>query len=1509
MANEVGGRTDKNGNRYEMNCIIKAILDVVDEKISSCMFEGLGNDEIATDIIVTNFDGSRKYIQCKHRNGSNDNWTFSGLKSYNLLKRWKTHLDGDQSSIVSLQSPIPFTILTDLSKRAKNNNGDVNVFYDNQIKNSKKTFGDFKKYCSELDLDYENIVDVQKAMNYLKRTEVEDMSDNIIRDYLFMHIKLLFFGESKSNYEKILDLICNEEIMGVDIDKQFLFNFFNKNNIILNNLSNNSSNFDNIENLNSIFKKSIKLINDNYINRDELKNIIININKDKSIMITGKAGYGKSGVIHGLIDYLEKNKYQYLALKLDKYIPEYNSLKWSKNLGFNTYLSAILDKFSLDKKCVLILDQLDALRWTSMHSRNSLDICNSIIEEIKNINIGRKNKISIIFVCRTFDFENDASIRKIVEDDINNWLRIDINILSDKCVKEIIGSDYDRYNAKLKQLLKIPSNLFIFMKIRKDNDLSEVHSTCDLISKWWEQIIKEGSINGFSQNELSSLKEMIVSKMNQIGKISLPEFLLNNYVNSVNFLLSKSFLIKSDKLISFSHQTLLDYFSVEKMIEKYLNGESIESLIGNRNEQLPNKRYQLQMFLERVHELDDQKFLECIDTIINNQNIRIYLKYVAFEVLGTITNMSELIKQYIINNYLKKDFFDIFINIVFMNHQEIIELLIDNGIFDKWINDSTKKQYVINLLKSINYSFNEKEYKFIKRYIMINEQLDRELYSVFPFDVVYDTDELFELRLEIYAKFNELLINSYLNLDELLGINECRGIKYIEFLANHLDLKKRHIKYSDNSSIEYEDKIEIRENELIIDNLLPLIPEIHDKYGLYDWEDHGRLEMNVQRIIISLIKKAAKNIVNSDYNKFWTIFEKYLSKGFSIHNEIILHSILFMPQSASNRIFEYLFSDINNNCFEYTSNNNQSLSMLKKIIEKFINKANKKTITYVIERIIEYKPDDLIEKCKRCIEYKKENFGSANYISFWGDFQYEILNCIPDSLLDEKSIQLKKVLNRKFSVWNYSIYDLNHSKSGSVISPIANKRISLKSWLGILTNKKITNSHKSKYDEEKSIFIDSSLYEFQSSLSLNIQENPNQFIDLFINNSSIIMPDYIYTLYNSLAYSSILNDISIQKLELIFNTFKYTDNYKYAPLICEIIARKEETNWNAETIDMLLNIYSDIISGKIENNSIIDNSKEDRDIAESFELVVINSSIYKLASAVSNILWSNVDYANKFTKMTESMSKSSDEIIKYSSMCILNCLLNYDLDWASKIIIELFSNDCIYGYRSNRNIFNYIYAKKSNLRDKIIKIILYGVTINSKEIRRLFSYLMVDFYLFYDEFKDELLNSKNDIIIKNSIMEMFMVYMKEDEYREKSKDIIIELSKYSDVKINPYKLFDDEELLLNDDKFIIELFQSSDSQEFIEPFIHLLRKRGDNILGYSELLFDIIRIALEQYDENNPTHYYSYDDLNYIVIMLFDYAYDNNNKEMLIKCLDIWDEMFSKQIGLIRKLSKDISEI
>ena len=1509
MASETAGRADKLGNRYERNCIIKSMLEVVAEIIKSCMFEGLGDDEKATDILITNFDDTKKYIQCKYRYRSNDNWKFSGLKSYNLLKNWKFHLDKNKNNVVALESPIPFISLSDLISRAKNNNGNVELFYTEQIKKYTSTFNDFKQYCKELELNYDNMQDVQKAMDYLRRTEVINMPEEMIEELLFTKIKILFYGNPQDNYNNFLNWICNKDIMGKNIDKSFLLTFFEQNEMILNDLSNSPKDFNNMKRLNEQFKKSINLINNNFINRQELQNIISNINNEKSIMITGKAGYGKSGVIHELINYLEDNDYQYLAIKLDKYIPENNSLEWSKQLGFTTYLSNVLNKFSTDKKSVLILDQLDALRWNHIHNRISLDICNDIIKEIKNINIDRHNKISVVLACRTFDFENDPSIIEIIKDK-DMWTQIKINDLTEDCIYSIVGTKYKTYNAKLKQLLKIPSNLFIFLKLKKENNTIDIHTTRELISTWWEQIIKEGTQNGIQEQEISEVKNKIVSRMNQIGTISLHKNLLNDYTHVVEFLLSKSILIQSDNIISFSHQSLLDYFSVEKMVNEYLEGKSIDFLIGDRNQQLPTKRYQLQMFLEQIYEINDCQFLKCIDSVINSENIRTYMKYVAFEVLGLVTNLSDKVKQYIIENYNKKELFEIFINTVFMNHQEMIDLLISKGVFDEWIQDKVKKKYVIDLLRSVKHEYNDIESNFIKEYIFINYKLDKELYSVFPIDITYDTDILFETRLKIYDKYNDLLVHSYLNLDKLLKCNEYRAIKYIEFLGQHMDLKKRHIKYSGDEFIKYEEKYNVNDNKMIIKTLLPLIPKTRNQNDLYSWDNHHTVEITTQRIIVSLIKKALKNIIENDYNDFWLIFKDHLNKGFYIYNELILYGLLYMPLDAANEVFEYLFNNINDNCFEYTSNEKQSISMLKKIINKFIEKVDTDVLNKMINNVVNYKSKDIIKKCKKCLKLRKENINNAKYMSYWGDFQYEILNLVPNKYLNSKDFQLKQVLNRKFNDIRCSTFDLIHSKFGSVISPIENKQINMKNWLKILTNKKIISNRNSIYDDKNGVFIDSGLHEFQSSLSINILQNPNAFLDLFITNSSVIISEYVYTLYHSLAYSNILSEISCDQLELLFNTFKYEDNYQYAPLICEIIAKKKETNWHDETINMLLHIYNDIKENKIDKNYIIINNKDNRDKAEAFEIKVINSSIYKLASAIGNLLFHNSNYVSKFINIVKDMLSSKDEIVKYSSINILCPLLNYDIKFASKNIIDLYSEDYIYGYHSSRDILNYIYKNCDDYKDIVTKIILHGINIESERIKMIYSYLMVDFYLFYNKFEKNILNKNNDEIIKDSVLDMLLAYLKDNKYKEKIKKIIKTLVTYKDVKINPYRLFDEDRLSLSEDsEYITELFRITDSSELIGPFIHALTQRHSNIIQYSDLLFKIINITIEQYEVNNSSNYYLYDDLNHTVIILFDAAYETGQEDIIIKCLDIWDRMFSKNIGIIRQISKELSEV
>ena len=85
MPYEKGGRADKKGNKYEINCIVYELLKVLDGSNYSVVIEALGEDEKGTDILVTNHEGKKEHQQCKARNGSSDNWTISDLKARKIF--------------------------------------------------------------------------------------------------------------------------------------------------------------------------------------------------------------------------------------------------------------------------------------------------------------------------------------------------------------------------------------------------------------------------------------------------------------------------------------------------------------------------------------------------------------------------------------------------------------------------------------------------------------------------------------------------------------------------------------------------------------------------------------------------------------------------------------------------------------------------------------------------------------------------------------------------------------------------------------------------------------------------------------------------------------------------------------------------------------------------------------------------------------------------------------------------------------------------------------------------------------------------------------------------------------------------------------------------------------------------------------------------------------------------------------------------------------------------------
>ena len=1512
MSNELAGRNDKYGNRYENNCIIDTIIDVVAEEILAFSFEPLGKDEVATDILITEKDGTKKFVQCKGRNANNNEWSFSALGRYKLLTRWKTHLDREQSCIVSLMSPLPFVGLEDLIKRAKNNNGNPNDFMNCQVSKSFETTEDFKKYCGQLGLDYTQEKDVAIAINYLKRTKIEMRPDENFKANILKRISVYFMGDCEKIYDCFLDLIIMGNIMSNNIDNVWLNNFFKEKNILLRDLSNDKQNFPTIQRLNNEYKNSFLPINNELILRDEVKTCINKINNEESIVIYGKSGYGKSGVVTSLIKYFEEKSILHLAVRLDKKIPTKNAQYWSEELGFNVSISYCLNAFSKNKPCVLIFDQLDALRWTQCHARDSVDVVMSLLDEIKNINNERSKKISVVLVCRTFDLENDNSFKKIID---NNWSKIEINMLNEKDVKKIVGSRYEGLNVKLKQLLKIPSNLFVWNRLSDGFKNSDILSTGNLIDKWWQDIEEVGRINGFQADVLMRARNDIFKQMNDKNRLSISRRFLDIDSNVLNFLCSKGFIVITGTdfncNVSFSHQSIYDFYAVKKMLNEYNDGCEIVKLLGPKEKQFPMVRYQLQMFLEELYNSDINDFIKALEQIITSDEIRSYIKYVAYEVLGLVPEINEKLEKFILEYAEKNEYFDNFVNEVFMGHEAFIVLLIKNKVFHRWFKDNNKKGIVIDLLTSINDFLPMETVEFIKENMFKDKDTDLLLKRCFHHDIKFDTDELFDLRLKMYDKYADWS-DFYVNLDELLKCNESRGIKLVKYLLCNTSNKRRRPRYSYNDSIEYSDDTKISGDKDVIDLLMPLIPIYYARdYNMHEWVHANYNEKNIERVTISLLKNATVNLVRRNADDFWKVFSKYLNLGSIIHNEIILYGLLNMPLSEGKKVLSYLFFsfDIDRNIFEYTSDCEESILYTKKILEKFVRTLNTEEYFKLENSILMYKPKDMVEIYKRRLS--KEKTSKSVYLVFWGDLQFELLKVIPNDLLTLRANSLLQVLNRKFKSGKSYKFNKHYVKSYNVISPINNKILSDKSWLEILKNEKIVNS-KENFGRvfNKSEIIESSLYEFQSSFALNIKEEPERFINLVINNKDIVLHPFIDTLFNSIAYSAKLDEIPIDLLEKMMLSFEWQNSNSRIIDICEIISRKSGAQWSDKIVVLLKNIFLNIKDKKIPMDSIVENTN-DIEEAEKIENYIINTPMGNFAFALENLLYQRDELFWKFKKIIQSMIDSDDICARYSVLYILNSCLDINREWAIENIVKLFRVEENLGFRNSRNVLFFCYCNSESCRKDIIKIINSSLSINSKIIKINFSRLLVDLYVNFGEFSRYIDKLPNDETISKTVLDMLIEYLEDSDKREIVKQTIIKVLDSNNVEFNAYIMFNAKRIDVNKDSaFLLQICKKCRGKEILGAFNAFINNEAISLKDYKKYIFELAEGCIKNCSNNDYNLFWHLESLIGLIVKLFDETYeDDSENETREKCLEIWDKMFEKHIGSIRRISKNISNL
>ena len=1508
MPFEIGGRADKRGNSYEIDCIIYEMLKVLDEKNYSVCIEPLSTDEIGTDILVTNFDGRKEHQQCKARNASKEHWDISDLKEKNIFSTWKIQLDRDCFRKVVLVSPMTCSFLFDLHDRASNTSGKAEDFYFTQITRNSKSFREFyEKFCTEMDLNSGEDDDILKSIDYLKRIIYKQISEYELKELINQYIQFLFSTKVKIVYNAFVSLIVKEDILGKETTQTILIDYLKKQGITLRLQDNDERISPRIQEINQEYRENFNPLLSGFVHRKVFDDCIEAITNEKSIIISGNAGYGKSACTEAILNYCEEKKIPHIAIKLDRRIPHRNCKVWGHSLGFPSSIAYSIHWVSRNENAVIILDQLDALRWTQANSSEALTVCMELIRQVEYLNYERNKKIIIVFVCRTYDLENDNNINSLFkkQDTLkNDWKTIRVDVFEDDEVKEIIGKNYENFLPKLKNLLRIPSNLYIWQHLDKNKIYESCLTTSHLINNWFKQICRKSKMAGLQERAINEVIKRIVDFLDKTGRLYIPKQNLNIEEAELDYLISSEIIILQNNKVSFVHQSILDYFISQSMFEKYFNdsNQPIEKIIGEKSKQNPSRRYQVQMFLQNILELDSNDFLLIGEKMLTSNNIRYYIKHIFYEILRQIEEPDENITQFILTNYENNIFGNYLMKNTILGKKQYISILMAHGILEQWYLKIEKKDIVFNLLYSITPNFDDKIISFIKKYAFKNMNDDKQFMRCFIHDTTEENEEMFELRMMFYEKSPEYIKEMFIDIKKIMKHFGKRLIQLISFCLKN-KIETHNIYLSSYEELDLDNNFFIENAEFILNELLPYISKenlLNIKYS--NWNEKHINKYGIERTTVKLVKKATIELINKSPQNFWTYYKPYLGKGYHIFNEIILASLSNIPSKYSNQIIDYLIIDFDKNIFDYTSGAEDQLELTGEILKIHGNTCTKERLSILEDKIYNYISPYATEWYKQRIEQNKTKNSPPVYWSFWGDLQYKLLQCLPEKKVSKKTKDLLNVLDRRF----YKVplhYSNSNIHSGWITSPVSGKNISKAQWLQIITNSKLKKQKRPKLVEVKDGFIESSYEAYARDFQIAVQQNPKEMIEIILKNKEYVLPIFIDSLFLGIELSEKLETIDLSILENLFLEFPCDMKSYRASHFCGIIKTLKKANWSSKIIEQLIDIALNHFNPEL--NSNIANQK---DSCQTLRNSALNSIKGRAAMAIGYLLQENKELFPQFKDIIEKMISDKNSEVCFAIMYALYPSYNIDKEWAEKKILYLFETDIqTTSFFYSNNIFFHLYH---TYKEKVIKIVEKCFESEDQELIKIGGHSICEFYIHFKEFEKIVLSveDKSEDQIK-SILEMAILYLDISKYKEIAQKIIL-IYKNTDIDLQfPLsKIFNKKYIdSIHDKEFLKELMESKVSRKLVRAFVDYLEENTNSIILYKDIILQLCENILQMKLEDLKQEWGLEDHISKLIISLYDKTI-NTDKQIADKCMDLWDIMFERQWRSVREISKKLME-
>ncbi|MGR5558810.1 NACHT domain-containing protein [Vibrio fortis] len=1552
MALEAGGYAEKLGNRYESNWVAYQLLRLLQEKISYVTVEPIGDDEVGVDLVIGNNDGSFEHHQCKASSGNSEHWHLSKLHSSNILKNASFQIDRGDTEF-HLVSPLSSKIISDLCESALNSNAMPFDFLEHQVKQSQERDKCFSSLCEYLGLSVEVEEDIRKAMLFLQRFKIIRYDLNKHNQSALEDKASFLFGGSSTKLVQLLKYYPVEyNKLRNKITANQLLNDLKKAGFVARGIPEDERVLSVVDNLSKEFDESIQpfLICNQLIKRRELDSITDSLEENPVTLIRAEAGVGKSSLLLELHNYLRKSGAISVPVRLDRRNPEDNLDAYGRALGFPYSPPFSLSALSKHNKVVIILDQLDAIRWTGAHSNIALHICQELIRQ--TIALRKEGAdISIVLASRDFELNEDIALSSWLDSISESLHEVTLSTLDEEKVDELVSpfETYSQLSSVKKEILKIPLWLGIYLTIaHRTQTAPRFDNKLELVKNFWDDRLSQISAHHLSIEEAEKLIDKLVGVMMKQGclSVSLTSLPVGSR-RALDVLMSIGVLTEQDRRVSFRHQALYDYQVGSKLYRAGSeSSEKLLSKLGGFDNQTLDKREHLRYALNMLLDASQKNYCSSIEAVLFSDKVRFHLKFLALNSLKDLKVIKaparKLINKLVHSPVLNKKF----ISTSCFKNPEIIEYLIENGILEGWLSSSDERlvDASVGLLRSISEIKPDVVVRTLRPYVDVSDSWNQKIYSSLCWKIEDDSDEMFELRKDLLLKNCP---ENYIDWRALSKKHPKRALSLIEAVLEHnqeVICKPRfsaevraHEKLTQIdtwSSIELEDILGLADviPEAVISSLLRKINDIAEsqpnRESVFLWLHKDKAsdyehDCRITSGLFSLIVKAGEKL-GSDPNMLRELVRPYLSTANPVTVHLVAQLLFNLSQNESDTVIDWLLARPDLHLSSGNTYHEPIWILPGKLIGKFSESCSQERFTALEKCIYSLRSYRSLDEVRRKLETRKLGV----YPSYWGQSQHFLLPKLDPTRVTNRTRELIDTLARKFESYSYLDFCSKYETTGGVITsplPMGNK-LSNGSWSKLILAPENQSVGRNWKQVAKEVVSESSIEQFSRTLECSVRNEPVRFASLALSLPKDIDPRYISAFFRGLAdcskekaheyYKDDWAPCSDILLDRVISHFPHgeSEHALVRLLDCQSLGS------DSKAFHLLFQLACHAKDPEL-NRLNVWNPDKGRSAEAASAKSLMDNSINCVRGqayiAIARIFSKNESLAYQNRDAVAYAIGDEHPAVNMSALELIKPYLNYDSSFAHTKFVELCTKDIRVsgGYGAN-HFFNQGF--ESGHVNEYIDLVLRMLDSQYADIRKEAARQIYARWFFNDLFEDELaLVLKGDKELRSGCSSVISQFLSEDKHHDRigkiessyimllndeDKDILQQVGRciqYDSywAKHNSTVLFSEFVKSKAVRHCIYDLFRK------LESFPGMLVDMSDSLLG---LVKNIVEV--DKNDESFKNRYMHIRESSLLSVLqrLYDEATEDEDDEAISTCLDIWDELLNSEIYTAMSAVKEL---